>query len=164
MSDELNSIGSSCGETNLSGIPFFEYLPIEWIESFPEFIDDDNTITTAVVVIPGKQWLTMDQIIKSIDYREPQRDSPQKPFYNQIFNVDVSQDIPEKNNQFNIMKNHRFIIRYTNSNGYVKLLGSPEYPFKFKADLNSGKKTGSFSGHKIKFESQNPQKAPFYSV
>lgn len=163
MSDLLESLNSGCGEQNIAGISSIQYVPVEWILTFPEFINTNNTITEQVALIVGKSWLSMFPVIETIDFRERQRDSSQAAFFTQSLKMDIAKDTNVKDYQFDIMRRHRFILIYTNRNGEQKLLGTPEYPFKFNSTLQSGRKPGDFSGHKIEFESQNPNKAPFYN-
>jgi len=163
MSEQLESISPNCNQPNIAGITVLTYLPLQWILTFPEFINSNNTITNAITIIPGKNFLTLAAVVETTNFKERQRSGPQRPLYNQTLIGDVAKDIPVNSNQFNIMPDYRFIIVYTYPDGQQKLLGSPEYPFKFEANLDSGRKPGTFSGHKFKFVSQNPFKAPFYA-
>ena len=164
MAQELQSLTPNCGGLNIAGIIKIEYFPIDWIAVFPEFIADNNTITTPLSLIAGKSPLTMGAVPESIDYKERQRNTKQGPFNRQDFKLEVVTDNGFNNHQFNIMKRYRFVIVYTYYNGTRKLLGSPEYPFKFESSLESGKKPGGFLGYKLAFTSQNPEKAPFITV
>lgn len=162
MSNQLQSISPNCGKNNIGGVKLLEYLNIKDILKFPEFINDNNTITSPVILQGGTSWLNAEILPNETRYRERQRGTNQNPFYNQRLTGIIPKDEATNSNQILIMKDYRFIIRYTNMNDEVKLLGSPEYPFKFKGDLDSGSAPGKFSGHKFEFFSENPKKAPFF--
>lgn len=164
MSYELQSLNQVCGERNIPGVKKFQYAPIEWIASFPEYRIDPNTINTAVVFIPGKDWLDGAAVVDTLLMKEIQRLSKQGPNLRVSITGAIAKDTPAINNEFNKMKDYCFIVLITDKNDNIKIVGSVEEPLVFKSDLNTGRKTGDTAGHDFVFSGLLTQKSAFYTA
>jgi hypothetical protein len=164
MSVELQSIESYCGQPNAGGLLQIFYAPITWIDTFPEGPDDNYDITDAVVFDIGKDWLSAKVVSESLRYREPQQDSKQGKYYNQVLEAIIPMWTAALSGEYNRMKHFRFILRVIDREGKERLLGSPRYPFKFSSALDTGAAVSNLKAHAIQFTAQNPNKAYGYNI
>lgn len=164
MSFELISIGDFCGTINIGGLQSIEYIPVSWIDVFPDFVDDNFEITDAITLLPGKSILTAKVLKNSLVFTEDQDNAKQGKSYVQ----ELKAIIPLWNNNlsqiYNQMKNHRFIVIVLDKSGDKKIIGDMLYPLQFSANLNTGATTTNLKSTDISFISQRPDKAYGYNV
>jgi hypothetical protein len=167
MSDtliELLTEINACTAENAGGIAKIECLPIEWILSFPLYVTENNEMNTAITLKGGFSWLPIPILVESAGYKEDQSNSDHKSLYNALLSANVPKDISNVSALFNRLRRHRFIVRYTDKNGFVKIVGTPTYPLAFLSKLSTGNSLSQLNGHTITFSGKLLDKAPFYTV
>ena len=164
MSVELESIDDYCGTINIGGLKTIQYIPVSWISNFPDFVNDQYEITDAITLIPGKQILTAKVLLNSLEFNEDQDDSKQGRAYTQEVNGIIPNWTPLLAQQFNLMKDHRFIIIVSDKEDQERIIGTPLYPLRFSSSLKTGKTASNLKHTSIQFIGQRPDKAYGYNV
>lgn len=165
MSKELTSMdieNTQCGVPNIPGIKKIEYIPVKWIELWPEFIDTNNTITTPIQLIAGKNWLLASFSTKTSKYIEKLKSNNKGLKYESSITAFISLDTPKISELFNSMARNQFIVKLTDKNNLVRIVGTPITPLSFSSDLSTGKKGGDTKGYSYTFFGDLFDKAPFY--
>lgn len=167
MSKELESmaiLNGVCGSVNIPGITKVEYVPVQWVETWPEFIDDNNTITIPIVLIPGKDWLLASFSAKSAVYNENQSSKKHSDSYKVSLDAIFATDNAGASELFDEMAKYQYILKITDRNGLVRVVGNPKTLLSFTSNLTTGKQPGDTKGYKYSFEGLLFHRSPFYSV
>jgi len=167
MSNQITSMAQSsqpCAKQNSPGVIKIEYIPINWILTWPEFIDTNNTITSSIQLIPTKDWLLGSFSTGTSKYSEKTKKSKKGLKYKASLKAFISIDSPEISDLFNKMARELFVVKITDKNNSIRILGTPTVPFQFSSELSTGKKTGDSKGHDYTFYGDLFEKAPFYVI
>ena len=160
----LGGIDTPCGTPNIAGIAKLEYLPIDWIESFPEFLSEFNEIINEISVIADKDWILMTAIQDTLEFKEEQTDSNQTEYFTASVNGSVSMDTTSTNAQLNLMRRLKFILKYTDKNGNIKIVGTPDFPLSFSSGTSTGSNSTQLNGYSFIFKGKIKEKSPFYVI
>jgi len=99
----------------------------------------------------------------SAGFREPEADDAQGDFYKPLLELQVLRDAPDLAEGIARLQQVRYVVAaYADNNGQVKLVGTPDYPLRFAADLDTGKRPGDRNGYPLSFSGLTPARAPFY--
>lgn len=137
----LKSISECCNQAAFGGLIDLQYAPVDWIDSFPPNPEllVNNIINTAITLIAGKDWLSMGLLPESLDFKQTSKSTNQGNRHQMI----LSGEIPflEKTKfgisnslrrrTFEQMERRRFVIKITDTNGVVWILGDIQSPLEF---------------------------------
>ena len=156
---ELTAISSYCG-TNIPGVLFIDYAPVEWINAAGwEGWTVAGNQPTDIPWKPGDyNWLRMPLIGQTIRWNETSNTTPNGKVYPQRLSgiipnlrVDISDTIEETE------RYERFILRLRDRNNKVWIIGTPENPLTFTAD--AGTESGGGSEYAIEFAGEAIRRA-----
>ena len=157
----MNDIKKPSGD-NIGGLIRFNFIPYEDVESIDMPID--GKVTIEVELKEGKQWYCGYGTLGSMSYTETPSENMNGAVFSKLLSAVCPQDGEENNALFNEMRNRRFIVDYTDSNGLRKLIGSIEEPLKFNATLNTQTSMPGLNAHAISFYGEGTFKAYIYDV
>jgi len=138
--NELQGIDSYCGLLNFGGLVKIEYAPTLWIDesSFRPIISSSWNFQNEILFLTG-DWLTVHLLSLDNIWNEDERRSKQGKYYPQRIAGIAPNLRPEVSGEFDRMADHTFILKITDKNKRVWLIGTPETPLEFKAPGTSGK-------------------------
>lgn len=145
---------------NMGGIEKFRYIPADDVEEIPEA--NNHLIEDVIILKAGKQWYNAVCTLGTTGYSEKQAETDQGQSYDKSLTGFVPKDSPEMAALFDEMENQRYIIDYTDNNGYRKIIGSLTEPVRFKADGETKTDASGRNGHVITFYSLGSHKSYFY--
>ncbi len=147
---------------NLGGNIRFEFAEINDIDSIAESID--GNITEKVILKDGKQWYCGYATQQSIGYTETTEDSAAGILYKRSLVAFCPKDNSDNKDLFYEMRNKKFIVKCTNSNGIKLLIGSIQEPLKFSAALASKTQIAELAGYSITFYGDGTLPAMVYDI
>jgi hypothetical protein len=145
---------------NLGGIVKFKFIPVDDVESIDIAIE--HIITTPVVLKENKRWFDAYATLGTMQYTEVQEKTPSGDIFKCQLVAAIPKDWADISDQLNKMRNQRFIVDYTDSNGLRKLVGSIDEPLFFKSELNTKNEAAARNEHIITFFGESSHKAYIY--
>lgn len=99
----------------------------------------------------------------SAGFTEPVADDAQGDLYKPSLQLLVARDAPDLAEAIARLAQVRyFVAAYADNNGLTKLVGTPDYPLRFAAGLETGKRPLDRNGYALSFSGLAPAPAPFY--
>ena len=147
---------------NTGSLESFEFIPFTDVSNIPDAAL--GIIDSAVTLETDKAWYTAKATPDTLGYKEVSQQSENGTSYKKEFVAFIPSDLPAIANLFSEMENERFIIKYTDYEGRVKLVGSIEEPLQFKSDMNTQTDSSGRKGHFITFYGDGTFKSYFYSI
>jgi hypothetical protein len=121
------------------------------------------TLATPLVLNDPGNYADVWFLLDSAGFTEPQADDVQGDSYKTSLQLVVPQDAPDIAEAIARLTAVRyFVAGYTDGNGLSKLVGTPDHPLVFSADLETGKRAGDRNGYPLTFSGIMPKRAPFY--
>jgi hypothetical protein len=121
------------------------------------------TLATPIVLNDPGNYADIWFLPDSGGFTEPQGDDVQGDSYKASLQLVVPQDAPDVAEAIARLTAVRYLVAgYTDANGFSKLVGTPDNPLVFSADLETGKRAGDRNGYPLSFSGLMPQRAPFY--
>lgn len=161
MSETLTGLARLCGG-NTGGLTKVEYVPVDLIakDSF-EPITNGRNLQKAVVLTSG-DWLTVFLDIGR-QYREPFRRDVQGGRYEQDIagNIIGTSDALEE--ELERMPRRRYLVRITERDGRIRLIGTPTAPLTFEYEYDTGASVADSRGYQIRFFGLTPDKSYLYN-
>lgn len=149
-------------EDNLGGVIRFNIVRVSDVQSIDNAIS--HKINSPIVLKTGKRWYCGYGTMATLSYAEPEESSSAGPLYKRVFSGFFPKDDAEIDLLFAEMRNDRFIIDYTDSNGLRKIIGSLAEPLRFTSSLNTKQQTSELAGHSFTFYGDGTHKAYVYSI
>lgn len=149
----LQGLSSYCGLRNLGGIQTIEYLPTLWINSntYEKIRNSSNNWQYAVPLIAGATWLSMPLLPSRRNWSENGQATAQGPRYEQSINGVVPKLRPTVAYEIQQMELLDFLVRGTDRNGQVWLIGDLNAPLSFRAKADTTDDNG-LNNYAIAFE------------
>ncbi len=154
----------ACNEVYHGGLVTVEYIPIEDVESVPDAVGTDSTITTAVVLKAGKAWYSVSVPNDTFDFDENRAEGIQGEMYEKEVSGFLAVDNAAVRSVISEMNARRFLLKCKDSNGLIRLLGSLEYPYRFTSKLTKNKDFRQGAGHSLLFKSASPYMDLFMNI
>lgn len=145
---------------NLGGLLKFKIIPVEHVSSID--IANNHVIEKPVVLNQGKYWYDVYATLGTIGYSETQKETENGSQFECVLSAVVPKDETINAHNFNTMRNQKFIIDYTDSNGMRKLVGSKEEPLFFKSEFTTKEEVAGRNQHRIIFSAITSHKAYVY--
>ena len=115
-----------------------------------------------VLLDPGNYadiWFVPD----SAGFDEREADEAQGARYKPTIELLVARDAPDVQQAIARLRAVRyFVAAYADANGLTKLVGTPDYPLRFTAGFETGKRPADRNAYPLVFAGQVPGPAPFY--
>ncbi len=147
---------------NLGGVIRFNFIDVNDVLSIAETID--GCVNEVVKLKDGGQWYAGYGTQNTIGYKEPPEPNPNGPIYKKSFVAMCPQDSSDNKDLFREMRNKRFIVDLTTSNGIRLLAGTLEEPLQFTAILDTKIQVPELAGYSIAFYGDGSLPTPVYSV
>jgi hypothetical protein len=162
--NELSDITALCGDGSAAGgLVTIEYVELDrvYVAGF-ERVVDANFLEKKVVVLNTGEWLSMPVAVKGKLFNEDQKDTDQGITFPQRIEAELPFHTPAIAGQLDMMARHRFLVKITDRQGQKWIAGTPDEPFSFSSNLNSGDAANASKKHRISFSGQSLTKAPGY--
>lgn len=157
----MNDIKRPSGD-NLGGLIKFKFVPMNDVQSIDTAIN--GKVTTEVTLKEGAQWYCGYCTLGTMGFTEPSAKSPNGEVFQAAFTGVCPQDKEENNDLFNEMRNQKFIIDITDSNGLRKLVGGIDAGLFFSSSLNTQTDMAGRNAHAISFYGDMAHKAYIYDI
>lgn len=157
----MNDIKEYSGN-NLGGILRFRFILSDDVETYGT--PDNHRIIEPLQLKTGKYWKDAYATLETIGYTEKPESSKHGEVFKCSFVGVTPQDSPENAHNFNAMRNGKFLVDYTDSNGLRKIIGSIDEPLSFKSSLNTKQKIADRNEHVFEFYATITHKAYVYDI
>jgi hypothetical protein len=157
----LLSLQNYCGQENFAGNTHLKVVPLNWVQSYPEYATDGHNFNTGIVLKPGKQWLIMPCVSDSIDFRERERDTKHGPTVVPVISGFIANDTPNIAAVMNSMRGYEWIAILQYKTGESKVIGHPDAPARFTSSFINGRRLSDNKGYDIEFYSASDAKSFF---
>lgn len=139
-----------------------EYAPVAWIDSdtYKPVFNAGNMVYE-IAFLTG-DWLSMPYLPENVEWNENQATGEQGKNYTQEIVAVIPNMRVEVEPVLEQMSEHRFCVKYTDRNGKVWLIGTPNFGLEFSADGVGGSRGSGLNSYKIKFQGLTPRRAVGY--
>lgn len=163
MSIELQSMQDVCGKNHIASLVSIEYALPEWLLTFPEFVAPGNQYTNPVTFNLGFDWLKAKFVHGTAQYNLLNRNNEDGDVMPIKIKAEFPFDSTDASELFQKMLKLRYILRIRDVNNNTYLIGTPEFPIRFRYTRESGKIAGDFAGFKYEFYGDSLIIPPFYN-
>lgn len=149
----LQGLSSYCGQRNLPGVQTIEYVPTAWVNTtnYEIIRNSANNWQYAIPLLGGATWLSMPLLPPRRNWSENGRVTNQGARYEQLLSGVVPKLRPEASLEIMEMEQLTFLVRMTDSNDKVWLIGQLQSPLFFRAQADSSDNNG-LNNYAIRFE------------
>jgi hypothetical protein len=144
---------------NLGGNQGFSFIPADLVLNIPPtnggYLDDDPELAE------GASFFNGYATAKTLLFDEKEQKSNAGTSYLQKIIGFYPKIIPSVVSLFTQMRNRKFIVKITDSNGLLRLVGTIEQPLEFRFSLSTGNAPVNRNGISFEFYSENEHPAPF---
>lgn len=156
----LTAIENYCNR-NIPGVQYIEYAPIAWIntDAWEDWTLNGNHQIDVSWLSEDYNWLRCPLLGESIRWEEGSRTTSQGTSYPQQLGgtiphmrVDASEVIEETEAY------QKFLLRLTDRNGKVWIIGTPESPMSFAVVASSGVGEGA-NNYRVEFTGEAARRA-----
>ncbi len=159
MAYKLESILYKCGQPLTGGLKTIEYIPEDWVESFPLYERNDYCLNDEIVLKPTRFWLRMKVFERTGKLSELERTTKHGKYYDLSIPATIPTAKKEYRGFFNQMSQHRYILKIQNNLGDTIIIGDKEQPLQFKANMDSREWIGQRWQHEVLFFGKKTHKA-----
>lgn len=157
----ITSISAYCG-INLGGAKTIAYAPTHWIDADsydPVFLSGNLQYD---LDFDEGDWLDMPYLGESVTWTEQQERGEHGPYYAHSINFTIKQMRVEVQQVLEAMAHVRFVVKYTDRNNKVWLIGTPEFGLNFESDGVGAGADGGLNSYRCRFFGQTPRRAVGY--
>ena len=117
-----------CGNNPFVGVKKIEYVPTHWISSFPDIINNSNTLVGNIVLISGKNWLSIPSLRNTQDIQSKTSQSEKGSYINHIISLFINGVSGVLEKELMILSNVKLIVKVTLKDDTTKIYGTPYNP------------------------------------
>lgn len=146
---------------NQGGYSTFKFIPHLFITSFPAAVN--HVISTAIIT--SSPWLNGYATYETLQFNEEDIKSGHGKSYRAQISGFIPGEYPELTQLlFEMEQMEKFVVQLRNSQGKIRIIGSPERPLEFSSVFSSGDQRSSAKGYTLKFTGDELNRAPFYQL
>jgi hypothetical protein len=157
----MNDITFSEGRGNLGSLSKIEFIPIEDVIEIPAV--KNLILTTDLILQPGARWYMMQCTFETMGMGYDSEKTIHGDKYNPKISAFIPKLTPDIEATLQEMQGHLFLVRATDNNGYVRIIGTIDAPLQFSNDGSAGKIIADKNGTNISFAGEAVQK-PYYYI
>jgi len=157
----LLELQNYCFANNFAGNLHVRCVPIEWIDTFPDYAQHGHNFSTAITLKPGKSWMMLPCVSDSIAFQERERDTKHGPMCLPTVTGFIANDTPNIAAVTNFMRAKEWIVAVIYKTGETKVIGSPDTPARFSSSFVNGRRLSDSKGYEIEFNSASEVKSFF---
>jgi hypothetical protein len=147
--------------TSIGGVSALRVWPVDNVYAYPAYTGAN--ITTPLSLVDPLNYADIYFLDQTAGFEEPQgEDAAQGTFYSPKLQVYVNKDAPDVAEAIARLTGGKYLAAYRDANGLTKLVGTPECPLRFSADLETGKKVADRNGYPLTFLGKGRERSPFY--
>jgi hypothetical protein len=148
---------------NMGGIfPEFEFIPCCKIVSMTKPLN--GKITTAIVLLTGASWYTGVAISGTLDFEEKQGQTNNGNTFTPVLKGSIPKLTPEYLTLFEEMSVQKFVVKHTDNNGNIYIIGTKEEGLTFLFDRKTNALATGLNGHSFEFSVVRAETSPFYVI
>lgn len=161
---ELTGISNLCGQLNLAGLRKVEYVPTTWVDvaGYNDIVVPGHTRLEAVPLDSGKAWLTMPLLPLGKLWNESSDRNAQGKSYEQQVSGATPLLTHAASGELEQMDEYRYLLRLTDRNGLMWVLGTLNTPFDFSHAQTTQDENG-LAAYSVRWVSVTQRKAPGFS-
>jgi len=146
-----------------TGINIGGLNPVSWVfrEDVAGFTFNETTLFCSVSLKTGKSWNSLYGTPETIQLESESQDTPSGMKYIYKLKKFVPKDRPEVESELLRMTGRRLILKVTDKNGTIRLLGTMETPMKMTSKLLKPLVIEGFNGYDILFSGEFSKPAGF---
>ena len=139
-----------------TGINIGGLNPVSWIfrEDVAGFTFNETTLFCSVTLKTGKSWNSLYGTPETIQLESESQDTPSGMKYLYKLKKFVPKDRPEVESELLRMTNRRLILKVTDKNGTIRLLGTMDSPMKMTSKLLKPAALETFNGYELLFSGE----------
>lgn len=146
---------------NISGITKIEYAQREHIVSVR--INPDTSMVDEIIFAPGHDWLPYYFTPLSADLAIDARLSDPGTVYACTLRARVPKDRPEPTTFIRAAQGCWYLLRVTDGNGIIRLVGTTDFPAQFIAKIAVPASPAGYNGYDVTFASQQLAPPAFFT-
>jgi hypothetical protein len=156
----LYSIPAPCG-LNIGGIIRLRAWPVANVRTYP--VQVGSTLRGPLELYDPQLCADIVFQADTGGFDEPQDDADAGEVYKPQLQLVVPGDTPYLSDAIALLRAAKYyVVQYEDGNGLSKLVGTPEFPLRFSADLATGRKATATNAYQLSFAAQLPTPAPVY--
>jgi len=156
---QLTHILPVCG-ASLGGLTHIRVYPAENVLSIPAPVL--GIISSPVVLRDPENYCDIFFPVGEGSMDEAQADDEHGEYFKPKISCFIPKDTPEFYDASIALTGMKCICICQDANGLAKLVGTPDYPLRFKLSTGTGKRSQDKSGLEFEFYGVPPERAPFY--
>lgn len=159
---QLPGIASLCG-VNIGGLGggCLRVFPVDNVQLVPPVVNGLHV--GELVLTDPDNFADLWFLDGSGQYQEPDEENEQGDRLQARLSITVPRDAPDVAVAIQRYRELRyFLALYQDANGLCKLVGSREWPLRFRGALSTGQRTGDPNGYTLQFAAEQPAPAAFY--
>jgi len=161
MNTAITSFPSNCGNSNISGVATFRFVPVDEVDGWPDYDEANNSPITDILLVSGGAWRNGVSLYNSIKFSEGEDGANANgPIYKPALDGVVPGDNAALGALMVAMSTNRYIVEATDKNGAIRIIGTKESPCTFSASFT----TEGVRGYKFRFESNSGARALHYAL
>lgn len=149
MATELVSIENITHEENMGRLIKIEFAPTSWISSIP--LSVAGALMDDIAFVDDKTWLTLNFANETAGHQQNLNVGSQGLIYQHNITGVLAKDRQHLIKQLQRMQEEEFVLRLTDSNGFVRYVGTVDAPATFSFSFNTNESTEAFNGYNFTF-------------
>ncbi len=151
---------------NLGGLKTIEFCEIDFVNSIPDPVN--GQINSAVSFKATGGWCEFYATFETVNLSQKNTSGSQGDVFEIIINGFIPNQSLVMDNQFAKLDNSKVILKVTDNNGHILLVGRMEkneiYGTSFSCEYNSQSKVSGLKGTSFQFRMLSPVRAYYYNV
>lgn len=147
---------------NMGGNESFEYSPKQNISAIAD--PTDCIISSAVTFVSPYDFYTGKAVMKSLSFSEDEVPGSGGELYKRSIKGYYPTQTAAVLNLFKTMAKHHHVVKITDFNGAVRLVGNLVAPLKFKFKQATGDAPASKNGYSFEFYLTSKYPSPYYTA
>jgi len=143
----------------MAGVASFQFVEALGIDSLP---DPVAGIINQITLKSGYAWKAGYSAYDSLQFEEEPIESDHGLYFNSTLRGFVP-DAAAINTLFSEMKGRWFILKITDNDGLIRIVGTLDQPLQFSSHLDTETASGQ-KGHSYAFKGIQKNKAPIYTI
>jgi hypothetical protein len=149
---------------NFGGLPYFLFVPREWIATafYPD--KKENVVNVAPTLIAGKDWLKAECLVDTMGYEEKEKVTTSGRYFVGTISGAILKDDVVKINLTDTLSFHELVVIYYDRNNTGRIIGNKDFGMRFKSDFTTGSHRADSTMYSFTLEISLTKRAPLYYI
>jgi len=154
-------IGLKDGQHNMGSVQKIEFCDVTLISSIPRM--QNQLISDPIVFSAGGSWTEIYFTKETSGLSEQEKTSEQGPHYDILINGLLPKRAQATDGQMVDLHGTEFVVKITDGNGKVKLVGSKDSPLRLQTDRTTQPQPEGRNALTYKFTGKSKTRSPYYT-